>query len=42
MEKPIISLSFGNSAIFLLGGENRKEFPIPILIRSGISCLNSI
>lgn len=35
MEKPIISISFGNSAIFLLGGEDRNSEPIPILIRSG-------
>eukprot|EP01080_Neovahlkampfia_damariscottae_P011711 gene11711-4945_t len=35
MEKPIVSLSFGNSAIFLLGTETRETEPIPILIRSG-------
>lgn len=35
MEKPIVSLSFGNSAIFLLGGEDRHSEPIPMLLRSG-------
>jgi alkylated DNA repair protein alkB family protein 1 len=35
MEKPIVSLSFGNSAIFLIGGEDRFSEPIPIIIRSG-------
>lgn len=34
-DKPIVSISFGNSAIFLLGGEDRHSEPIPMLIRSG-------
>eukprot|EP00967_Tisochrysis_lutea_P093982 scaffold136305_cov33-Tisochrysis_lutea.AAC.2 len=32
---PIVSLSFGLSALFLLGGETRDVEPIPILLRSG-------
>lgn len=35
MTKPIVSISFGNQAIFLLGGETRDIEPIPILVRSG-------
>ncbi|EGG20871.1 alkylated DNA repair protein [Cavenderia fasciculata] len=35
MEKPIISLSFGASAVFLLGAETRDIAPIPLFIRSG-------
>jgi len=35
MDKPIISISFGNSAVFLLGGETKSTKPIPILINSG-------
>lgn len=32
---PLISLSFGQSAIFLIGGETREEEPLPILLESG-------
>jgi alkylated DNA repair protein alkB family protein 1 len=36
MDKPIVSLSIGLSAVFLLGGKTKDEEPvIPILIRSG-------
>eukprot|EP01034_Spumella_vulgaris_P021619 gene21619-27658_t len=35
MEKPIVSISLGCSAIFLLGGKDRTIKPIPILLRSG-------
>jgi len=35
MEKPIVSVSFGSSAIYLLGGDTRDEIPRPILIESG-------
>jgi hypothetical protein len=35
MEKPIVSLSLGCPAIFLLGGRSRTVKPTPILVRSG-------
>ncbi len=35
MEKPIISISLGCSAIFLLGGRDKTVKPTPILVRSG-------
>ncbi|EFA85990.1 alkylated DNA repair protein [Heterostelium album PN500] len=35
MEKPIISISFGSTAVFLMGAETRDVPPIPIFIRSG-------
>ncbi|KAL0476255.1 alkB [Acrasis kona] len=35
MKKPIVSISFGCDAIFLLGGETRAIEPIPLLLRSG-------
>lgn len=35
MEQPIVSLSMGSSAVFLLGGRTRDKAPLPILIRSG-------
>lgn len=35
MTKPIVSLSFGNDAIFLLGGETRDTEPIPLFVQSG-------
>jgi DNA alkylation damage repair protein AlkB len=35
MEEPIVSISLGTSAIFLLGGRTKNEKPIPILIKSG-------
>ncbi|KYR02611.1 alkylated DNA repair protein [Tieghemostelium lacteum] len=35
MEKPIISISFGSTAVFLMGGENRDITPIPLFIKSG-------
>lgn len=35
---PLISISFGQSAIFLIGGETRDEEPLPILLESG-DCL---
>ncbi|KAI8817682.1 2OG-Fe(II) oxygenase superfamily-domain-containing protein [Fimicolochytrium jonesii] len=34
-EAPLISFSFGNSSVFLIGSENRDDTPIPILLRSG-------
>ena len=33
--KPVISMSLGLSAIFLLGGKTREEPPVPLLIRPG-------
>lgn len=33
--KPLISISLGESAIFLLGSETRDEIPLPLLLRSG-------
>lgn len=35
MSKPIVSVSFGSSAIYLLGGDTRNVKPLPILIESG-------
>eukprot|EP01137_Pigoraptor_chileana_P000242 Opistho-2@36098 len=35
LEAPLLSISFGNSAIFLLGGPSRCDPAVPILIRSG-------
>jgi alkylated DNA repair protein alkB family protein 1 len=34
-DHPVISLSVGSSAIFLLGGPTKNEDPIPLLLRSG-------
>jgi len=41
LDKPVISLSVGLSAVFLLGGKNKEEQPVvPILIRAGdVMCL---
>jgi alkylated DNA repair protein alkB family protein 1 len=35
MEKPIVSISLGCSAIFLIGGRDKTTKPMPILLRSG-------
>jgi hypothetical protein len=35
MEHPIISISLGLSALFLIGGRRRQDKPTPILLRSG-------
>jgi DNA alkylation damage repair protein AlkB len=35
MEEPIVSISLGTPAIFLLGGRTKNKKPIPILIKSG-------
>jgi len=35
MSKPIVSISFGNSIVFLIGGRTRDIIPTPIFIRSG-------
>jgi alkylated DNA repair protein alkB family protein 1 len=36
LTKPLISLSFGNAAVFLIGGQTKTEYkPSPILLRSG-------
>lgn len=35
LDAPLFSISFGQSAIFLLGGESLDDEPLPILIRSG-------
>jgi len=32
---PLVSISLGNSAIFLIGGLTRDTDPVPILLRSG-------
>jgi alkylated DNA repair protein alkB family protein 1 len=34
-DKPIVSISYGNDCIFLLGGETKSTAPIPMLIHSG-------
>ena len=33
--KPVLSISLGRSAIFLLGGKTREEPPVPLLVRPG-------
>lgn len=33
--RPLVSISLGESAIFLVGGKTRETTPIPILLRSG-------
>ncbi len=35
MDEPIVSISLGRSAIFLIGTRSKTETPIPILVRSG-------
>ncbi|KAJ8968900.1 hypothetical protein NQ317_008837 [Molorchus minor] len=35
IEAPLFSYSFGQTAIFLIGGKTKEEKPIPIFIRSG-------
>jgi len=35
MEAPLVSISFGNSAILLLGGLNRDDPVTPIIVRNG-------
>ena len=35
LAKPIVSLSLGCAAIFLLGGETRETAPTAVLLRSG-------
>ncbi|KAF8654179.1 hypothetical protein AX16_003708 [Volvariella volvacea WC 439] len=32
---PLVSISLGNAAIFLIGGQTRDSEPVPILLRSG-------
>jgi alkylated DNA repair dioxygenase AlkB len=32
---PLVSISLGNSAVFLIGGNSREEEPMPIILRSG-------
>lgn len=32
---PLVSISLGNSAIFLIGGQTRDVEPVPISLRSG-------
>jgi len=35
MSKPIVSVSFGNTVIFLIGGRSREDPPVALYIRSG-------
>lgn len=35
INSPLFSISFGQSAIFLIGGETKEEEPLPILLESG-------
>lgn len=35
MSKPIVSVSFGHDAIFLLGGETKDIEPVPMRVRNG-------
>lgn len=37
LRKPIVSLSLGSSALFLIGGRDKTVDPTPILVRSGDS-----
>lgn len=40
LDKPVVSLSMGLPAIFLLGGKTKEEYVVPILIRPGdVMCL---
>ena len=32
---PLVSISLGNAAIFLIGGQTRDVDPVPLLLRSG-------
>ncbi|KAJ2916008.1 hypothetical protein MD484_g4360, partial [Candolleomyces efflorescens] len=32
---PLVSISLGNAAVFLIGGKTRETDPVPILLRSG-------
>lgn len=41
MEKPIVSISLGCSAIFLIGSTTREVKPTPILVRSGDAVIMS-
>lgn len=34
-QSPLFSISFGQSAIFLIGGKTKDEKPLPILLESG-------
>jgi alkylated DNA repair protein alkB family protein 1 len=36
MAHPIVSVSLGLSALFLIGGRSRQDKPTPILLRSGV------
>lgn len=35
LESPLFSISFGQSAIFLIGGSDREDLPISLLLNSG-------
>ena len=35
MNAPLISISLGNSAVFLIGGQSKTIKPIPIMLKSG-------
>ena len=40
LDHPLLSLSFGNAAVFLIGGEQKSScVPTPILLRSGDALL---
>ena len=41
MTKPIVSISIGCSAIFLIGGDQKSITPTPILVRSGDAIIMS-
>ncbi|CAK5264246.1 unnamed protein product, partial [Mycena citricolor] len=38
---PLVSISLGNAAIFLIGGHTRDSEPVPILLRSGDAVIMS-
>ena len=34
-DMPIVSISFGNTAVFLIGGQTKDVEPVPMFVRSG-------
>jgi len=38
-KQPVVSLSFGLSSIYLLGGDSRDVKPVPVMLRAGDVCI---
>ena len=38
--KPIVSISLGNAAVFLLGGRTKETKPVALFLRSG-DCMSA-